>query len=173
MGSTIDRAKALEAFVYDPESGTLSLRQSRGRHGRFKKGSSVGNVHTCGPARSTKKYYLRTFFNGHYVYVHRIIYVMMTGKQPQEIDHIDGNGLNNKWSNLRNVSHSENGKNQKQFRNNTSGVKGVHLRKDTGKWRARIMVDDKPINLGTFADKEDAIQARLEAEIKYGFTGEP
>ena len=169
MANTIDLEKAIEAFDYNPESGVLYLKKPRGRHGRFKKGSTVGRIHICGPTENTKKHYLRTFFNGHHVYVHRIIYVIMTGEQPQEVDHIDGNGLNNKWSNLRSVSHRENGKNQKHIKNNTSGVKGVSFRKDNGQWRARITVDDKSINLGTFKDKQDAINARIDAEIKYGF----
>ncbi len=93
----------------------------------------------------------------------------MTKEQPKEIDHIDGNGLNNKWSNLRSVSHSINAKNQKKHKNNTSGNSGVTFRKDSNKWRARIMVNDKSISLGTFLKKEDALSARIEAENKYYF----
>lgn len=96
----------------------------------------------------------------------------MTGEQPINIDHIDGNGLNNKWSNLRSVSHSVNGKNQKKHKTNTSGVSGVYYRKDSNRWRARIMVDDKAISLGTFKNKDDAIAARKEAEIKHNFYGD-
>lgn len=96
----------------------------------------------------------------------------MTGEQPDDIDHIDGDGLNNKWSNLRSVSHNLNGKNQKMHTTNTSGVSGVYYRKDSGRWRAKIMVDNKQINLGTFKNKDDAIAARKEAEIKHNFYGD-
>ena len=54
------------------------------------------------------------------------------------------------------------------FSTNTSGVTGVNWLKKNQKWRAYINVGDKQINLGSFVDKEDAIKARKEAEIKYG-----
>lgn len=55
----------------------------------------------------------------------------------------------------------------KKQKNNKSGVKGVCREPRTNKWRAYITVDKKTIDLGTFADKEDAIKARKEAEEKY------
>jgi len=168
MAKFLDPEKARALFIYSPESGEMKLRKARGVGGRCKKGSTVGGIHECGP-KNSKKHYLRTRFDGAFVYVHRLAYVIMTGEQPQCIDHIDGNGLNNKWTNLRSVSQNENGKNQKVHKTNTSGNRGVYFRKDSNKWRARITVDDKSINLGTFKDKQDAINARIDAEIKYGF----
>ena len=54
------------------------------------------------------------------------------------------------------------------FLTNTSGVTGVNWLKKNQKWRAYITVGDKQIHLGSFENKEDAIKARKEAEIKYG-----
>ena len=51
--------------------------------------------------------------------------------------------------------------------NNTSGITGVYWKKDRNKWGARIVVNGKCIYLGYFANKEDAIKIRKEAEIKY------
>ena len=51
--------------------------------------------------------------------------------------------------------------------NNTSGVTGVTWVKQAQKWRARIMIDYKSIVLGSYINKEDAIQTRIEAEKKY------
>ena len=135
MTILLDVELAREWFSYSKESGTLTLNKDRGMGSRFKKGSSVGVLHECGP-KNSKKYYLRAVFDGSNVYVHRIIWVLETGNQPDEVDHIDGDGLNNVWSNLRNVSHKVNGKNQKKHTTNTSGKGGVTYRKDTGKWRA-------------------------------------
>lgn len=171
MTHFIDYELARNTFLYDKETGVLSLKIERGRHNRFKEGSAVGVIHYRG-AKGYEKPYLRTRFNDAQVYVHRIIWVLMTKEQPKEVDHIDGNGLNNRWENLRNVSHSLNGKNQKKHSTNTSGKGGVTYRKDSGKWRARIIVDGKSISLGTFTEKEDAIEARKKAEIKHGFIGE-
>ena len=169
MSRIINQKEMLSLFSYDTESGLLTAKVKRSGS-KLDIGDAVGSLHECGPS-STKKYYLRMQVDGNSLYIHRIIWVMMTGKQPLTIDHLDGNGLNNKWVNLRSVSHRINTKNQLMHKTNTSGVSGVCFRKDSNKWRARIMVDDKPINLGTFKAKEDAIEARLEAEKKYNFYG--
>lgn len=166
MPKFIDSEIVRSLFEYSAATGVLTLKKSRGMGLRYKAGSSVGSLHECGTKRS-KKHYLRTMINGSYIYVHRIIWVIMTREQPLDIDHIDGDGLNNKWENLRSVHHSVNGKNQKTHSTNTSGISGITYRKDSGKWRARITVDDKSISIGTYRDKQDAIQARKEAEIKY------
>ena len=167
MSNVIDPNKAAELFRYDRDTGKLYSKVFRGG---VKAGSEVGAIHTCG-TKASKKKYLRTRFNGKFTYVHRIIYVLMMGEQPETIDHIDGDGTNNRWDNLRNVPHRLNGKNQLKHKTNTSGVTGVCFRKDSGKWRARIMVDDKMINLGTFKTKDTAIEARREAEQKHNFYG--
>lgn len=86
-----------------------------------------------------------------------------------EVDHIDGNKLNNKLENLRIVSRVENNRNTKTGKNNTSGVKGVHWDKGVGKWRAVIWVNKKCIQLGVFDYLDDARAARESAKIKYGF----
>lgn len=84
------------------------------------------------------------------------------------IDHINGDGFDNRRSNLRVCSCSENLRNRtKRNKNNTSGVAGVRQRKDTGKWSATIMVDRKHISLGCFIDIDDAIKARSIATAKY------
>lgn len=136
----------------------------------FKNGISkpIGFKHKK-TAKEDAKEYLRTTFGGKCVYVHRMIWVYMTGEQPVVIDHIDGNSLNNKWNNLRNVTQSVNMKNQKVHNTNTSGTSGVTYRKDSDKWRARIMVDGKMIGLGTFNKKQDAINARKKGEKEYGY----
>lgn len=100
---------------------------------------------------------------------HRVIWKMMRGEEPRDIDHIDGNGRNNSWSNLRSVNTSTNMKNMKVRENSVSGVKGVQHYGRTGKWRARIQDHrGKEIHLGVFENKQDAIDARKKAEIELG-----
>lgn len=82
------------------------------------------------------------------------------------VDHINGNPLDNRRNNLRICTNTENARNCKLSKNNTSGYVGVRLEK-SGRWRARIMVDHKEIYLGTYETKEEAIKARQEAEKKY------
>jgi hypothetical protein len=94
--------------------------------------------------------------------VHRVAHKIMTGEDPVEIDHIDGNRSNNKWSNLRNGSRSDNFRNLALRRTNTSGHHGVSFSKKQQKWVASITI-------GTFDKMEDAVKARKIVEASLGF----
>lgn len=81
----------------------------------------------------------------------------------KEVDHINGNTLDNRRGNLRLVTKSENSINQKDRACNTSGFRGVHFDKSRGKWMA--FVGTKPFkNLGRFETMDEAIAARLAHE---------
>lgn len=82
-------------------------------------------------------------------------------------DHKDRNPLNNRRSNLRPATESENAKNKSKSKRNTSGVTGVSWDKECCKWLAYIKVNKTRKNLGRYIDKQDAIKARLQAEAKY------
>jgi hypothetical protein len=81
-------------------------------------------------------------------------------------DHIDRNPLNNRRHNLRKATRQENSRNQSKSTRNTSGIIGVGWYERYNKWRAYIKTD-KMITLGYFANKDDAIRVRLNAEVKY------
>lgn len=116
------------------------------------------------------KGYLKVRLSGKNHYAHRIIWKMVTGYDPSDqIDHIDGDGSNNRISNLRVVSALENSKNSKMRKHNTSGTSGVCWYKKARKWTASIKKNKKRIHLGLFADKEDAIKVRKAAEIALGY----
>lgn len=83
------------------------------------------------------------------------------------IDHINHCVYDNRKSNLRIVTHSQNMRNHKIHINNSSGVSGVSWHKKANKWWAYINVDGKRINLGYFDKFEDAVKARKNAEEKY------
>ena len=89
--------------------------------------------------------------------------------QPKDgyvIDHADRNRSNNRKYNLRQATVSQNSMNR-TLRKNNSGITGVMLDKRRNKWRASITLNQKFIWLGEYADKDDAIKARLLAEAKY------
>jgi hypothetical protein len=86
--------------------------------------------------------------------------------QGLEVDHIDGNGLNNRRGNLRLVTSSENKWNQKIRVDNKSGVKGVCWISSAGKWRAQIARGGKKISLGHFESIEDAAAAYAKASVE-------
>ena len=101
---------------------------------------------------------------------HRLAWLYVEGYMPEnEIDHIDGDPSNNKWKNLREVSHTCNMRNCKIPINNKSGIKGVSKPRHSKKWRCNISVGNSPVFLGHFKSKLDAAQARWDAEVKYGY----
>lgn len=80
-----------------------------------------------------------------------------------EVDHRNGNTLDNRRSNLRPATKQQNGFNRGRNRNNRSGFKGVCWRKDAQKWLAYISLNRKHISLGVYVTKREAIKARLLA----------
>lgn len=85
--------------------------------------------------------------------LHRVI--MQPGLD-QEVDHIDRDGLNNRRSNLRLASRSENARNQGRRSTSASGFKGVTWHQRSKKWAATISVLGKQIHLGLFQTPQDA-----------------
>lgn len=81
------------------------------------------------------------------------------------VDHINGNPLDNRKSNLRICTQTQNSYNSARQKNNKSGCLGVFQRGN--RWEARIMVNRKVIYLGLFPTKEEAISARLSAEVEF------
>ncbi|WJR66977.1 HNH endonuclease [Neorhizobium sp. CSC1952] len=115
--------------------------------------------------------YLRgSIFNRRYR-AHRIVWLLHTGKWPaDQIDHINGDRMDNRPINLREVDTAGNTRNQTLSRANTSGVCGVHYHKQINRWVAEITVDRKRIFLGSFDDRESAAIVRLAAQERFGFS---
>lgn len=82
-------------------------------------------------------------------------------------DHADRNPLNNRKSNLRTATNSENAQNRSVFKNNNSGVTGVCWMSKSNQWYAYLIKNKERILSQLFNNKEDAIKARLRAEAKY------
>lgn len=98
------------------------------------------------------------------VLMHRIVTNCPEG---MVVDHINGNGLDNRKENLRVVTRSQNGKNRKSNKNNTSGYKGVTYDRRSDSYKASIMSDRKNVYLGTFNTAEEAAKAYADASAKY------
>jgi len=99
-----------------------------------------------------------------YIYMHR---VLSSCPSDMFVDHINHATSDNQKFNLRNVTKSQNGMNRGIQSNNTFGIKGVWQRTENNTWRASIAINGKKINLGKFQTKEEAIEARQEAEERY------
>jgi hypothetical protein len=99
-----------------------------------------------------------------YIAIHRLV---LNDPYSFDIDHIDGDKLNNQKYNLRICTHQENLCNKFKCRNNTSGYKGVSFEKMTNKWVVYVSKNDKTIRIGAFTNKTDAARAYNEAAVKY------
>jgi len=106
---------------------------------------------------------------GERYYAHRLAWLYMYGVWPKYIDHIDGNGFNNKISNLRSVTQSENIKNTRIQDKSVSGVIGVTWDKSRSKWIVKITSEGKVYNLGRCSDFFEAVCLRKSKEIELGF----
>lgn len=145
----------LSNFTYDYSTGVLYRITSKGL-------KSVGN--------KDRKGYLKTKFKGDYLKIHRLIWFYVYGEFPLgQIDHINGIKTDNRLSNLRVVTNTENQRNQKRNINNKTGVSGVTWHKRDNKWYVNIGGGHKKIYLGSFCDLFEAFCARKSAEnrLKY------
>jgi hypothetical protein len=84
-----------------------------------------------------------------------------------QVDHIDGNGLNNQKSNLRICTHHQNQFNKSFSDKNKSGFKGVSSHQNSEKFRARLKLNGREIHLGLFSDKMEAALAYDLAAVKH------
>lgn len=144
---------------YDPDTGVFTWIKRVAN--RVKIGDSAGSL-SLG--------YQRIAIKGRLYMAHRLAFVYMTGKFPEnETDHINGVPNDNRWANLRAVTGQENLKNKKRYAVNTSGVTGVYWKKQCSKWAVQIRISGKNTHIGYFADKDDAVAARKAAEVTGGF----
>lgn len=109
------------------------------------------------PAGSIDCGYIRVGVDGAVYRAHHLAWLWMTGEWPSfQIDHVNSDGFDNRWSNLRLATQEENTRNAKRRSDNTSGFKGVHWRERDKKWNARIWANGKRLHLGSFETAEAA-----------------
>jgi len=159
---------------YDPSTGDI-IRRPRSRD-EFTKDRifKTWNTRFSGKIATSdfKDGYLTVQVDSQNWLAHRVAFAIYYGRWPNgQIDHINGNRSDNRIDNLREVSNLVNSKNTGIRKNNKTGVLGVKYEpRNTNKpWIANIKVNGEGIYLGSFPDKKSAIQARRDADIKYGY----
>ncbi len=144
-----------ERLAYNPETGDLTWRVWRSPNAPA--GHIAGAV--------TGSYRHVSWGTGCRLKAHRVAWALHHGRWPKcHIDHIDGDGLNNRIANLREVTQGENMRNARQ-RVGASGARGVH--RHGQKWRAKIQIGRRQILLGSFETIEEAKAAYRAGERKY------
>lgn len=145
---------------YRSNDGCFLWKESRGRVKRLDKAGTINN-----------KGYLIININGKLWQAHRLVWLFANGEFPEhQIDHIDGNKLNNCIYNLRDVTNRENNRNKSRPSNNSSGVSGVFFHKKYKKYYVTITGKNGfRIHLGQFNNLLDAAAMRLSAEKDHGY----
>jgi len=143
-------------FAFDAETGKFTHRAGR------RAGKVAGETAGSPP-------YRRLAIGGTFYYAHRVAWVLITGDDPGEmqIDHINGDRLDNSACNLRLSTNAENCRNSKTPKDNTSGFKGVSWDKSKNRWQAKITINGEQKMLGRFDNPNDAYAAYCSAAKVY------
>lgn len=153
--------KAAKDLYYDPSDGTLRWNKSMANN-KLKMGDIAGCTQS-GYIKVTHSYEGKS----HSLQAHVLVWFLVYGEMPNGVvDHIDGDGYNNRLGNLRLATYSQNRMNSKVRSDNGSKVTGVYWRADMSKWRAEISYKGKKYHLGFFETKDEAAKARKDAEIE-------
>jgi hypothetical protein len=145
----VEHERLLALLHYDPLTGEFRWKERRGVVFDKNAGSDRGDG------------YFSICVDGKRYLVHRLAWFYVHGLWPiHQIDHINGNPSDNRLANLREATNSQNQQNTgPRSSNSKSGHKCVYLHK-SGKWYARITVNNRTFTEGYFADKADAVEAR-------------
>ena len=160
-----------ETFLrYDPETGELTRKALDNRSAGWNKRYANQPAGVVNNDSNGKPRYIYVYMDGRFYAAHRLAWRLFYGCQPiGYIDHINGNGLDNRIDNLRCVTVSENAKNRKIRPGNRSGLSGVVWSETQQKWFASVRDNKKQINLGAFRDFFEAVCARKSAETTCGY----
>jgi len=167
-----------ELLHYDPDTGVLTwcTRDRKWFNGQKQHCCDSWNTRLAGKVAGNifkkphnGKSYLQVSVFDKWHFCHRLVWLYVHGVEPTNVDHINGDGTDNRLCNLREVTFSENSRNTKRNSRNTSGVTGVSWSESRQKWCVSICVKGKTISLGRFKEFDDAVTARKEAEKLYDF----
>lgn len=156
---------------YDPESGKLTWRSRPFSHFKDAHSCNAWNGLHAGKEAGTlivdkNTTYRQVTVCGKTMRTHRIIWAIVTGEIPNVIDHINHNGLDNRFENLRNVTNLENSRNKRPRPGRTLPMGVRPLGK---KFNVKISVNRTHMEIGTFDTLDEAVKARKSAHLKYGF----
>lgn len=164
MSYELTQAELKALYSYDPSTGvfTRAVDHANG----LKRGSVAGCLQSARIAYRVIKIRRKLYL------CHRLAWLYMTGAFPVGvIDHINGDGLDNRFSNLRGVSNCQNLQaTLKTPRHNTSGFKGVYWHKQVGRWVAGISLNNKRKYIGAFDSPEEAHEAYLAVKREVHFS---
>ena len=146
MPKSISQEFLKTLLEYDPETGIFTWISGN-------KGHEIGDIAGTVLDQGGKTKYLVIHIDGDLYRAHRLAFLYMIGEIPNLVDHVDRNGLNNKWANLRYADKRKNSVNVGVRTDNVSGFKGVSCRSDgkrNKKWRAVVIENGRQRIVGSF-----------------------
>jgi hypothetical protein len=143
----VTAARLRELLTYDPQTGMFSWNHPS------KTSKPVGCQATSGGSHTL---YLFISIDDRSYRAHRLAWLYIFGSIPANIDHADGNGLNNRIDNLRACDQTLNNANARLRCDSKSGLKGVIWESRTERWRVQIKSYGKKIHVGRFRDRSEA-----------------
>lgn len=150
--------RADQIVRYDPETGVIAWIVPPASW--IEPGSEAGTVHKASGYRHI------TIGQTKYR-AHRIAWLLCHRDWPaRQVDHINGDKLDNRIANLRLASCSQNQQNRATDKRNKSGFTGVSWDRGTQKWRAKICIDRRQVHLGVFDTPEQAAEAYAKAKAE-------
>lgn len=178
MNREIDITLLRELLRYEPETGKLfwlprpvsmfepTAKKSAKSQADWWNGRFAGAEAFTAQAKNGR-FHGRIFGEGYYA--HRVAWALQTGEWPaHEVDHKDGDGANNRFDNLRAVTHAVNMKNKRLYRSGNGVVHGI-VRRKAGTWQAHIANHGRRRHLGTFKCFGKAVAARKAAEKQQNY----
>lgn len=154
----MNQQRLKELLHYDQPTGVFRWRNVR-KDRQGKPWDVAGYPRTNG--------YMHVRIDGKYYLLHRLAWIYVHGQLPTgEIDHRNRIRSDNRIENLRDASKCQNQQNRSLQSNNTSGVAGVVYSKKYNSWRARIKANNKYYHLGSFKSFDDAVAARIKAQVE-------
>ena len=172
MSKTLNIDFLRECLTYEEASGKLFWKKRPLAHFANTNACGTWNSKYAGTTAGSPNIKRRwsTKIGGELYQNHRLAWALCYGTWPKEqIDHINGDPEDNRISNLRDVSNTENQRNVKRKSNNTSGVNGVSWHKRDRVWCATIRANGRQKHIGQFLSFQQAAVARKAAERECGY----
>lgn len=152
---TLTQARVKQVLNYDLSTGVFTRTARAG----VIAGSIAGTLKPDG--------YRQIRVDGRKHYAARLALLYVTGVYPDYVDHINGNRDDNRFSNLRQATKTQNGQNLALSKRNSSGYTGVSWHEISQKWLVRIMLDKRSIHIGYAETAEQGYEMYLAAKRKY------
>ena len=158
----LTQAELHRIICYNPLSGNFMWRIATGR--RVRVGDIAGSLLRD---RADRQRWRMNIHSRSY-YVHRLAFLYMKGRWPRgQIDHKNGDTLDNSWLNLRECTGFQNQANRGPNKNNKLAIKGVSYNKKTKKFQASLRANGKRVHQSYHSTSEDAARAYKRAAKKF------